>query len=82
MGGNPQICPKRQGPLGNYIGGVADKADKTQIWTPTALKFNSGSQFHCVFMVALQSGTDLDLGHQLSAINYQVEKRTSRLRTL
>ena len=45
---------------------------QTQLWTskPIPLQF---------FIVPLSSGTDLDLGHQVSAINYQVEQKTRRL---
>jgi hypothetical protein len=35
-----------------------------------------------MFCLPLQSGTDLYLGHQVGAITYQVEQKTSRLWTL
>ena len=36
----------------------------------------------CFFIVSLLSGTDLDLGHQVGAINYQVEQKTRSTQNL
>jgi hypothetical protein len=47
---------------------------QTQLWTskPDPL----------LFVVPLKTRTDLDLGHRVDAMNYHLEQKTIRLRTL